>query len=107
VIADVAASDPTLFDWTWPEPPPDNRVGLSIDARAGMGPPVIDNLHLPLTLKQPWKTYHLASGGVGARWGFFKYRGEEYGVTYWSGPKAPAKDRAAVLRALRSIRAPS
>ena len=106
MIADVPTSDPTLTDWTL-RGPPENRVGLSVDAYAGMGPPVIAKLHLPLTLDQPWNTYHLADGGVGARWGSFEYRGEEYGITYWSGPNAPAKDRAAVLRALRSIRAPS
>ena len=43
-------------------------------------------------------------GTVSARWGSLGYRGWVYDVIYWIGRDAPANDRLAVVRALRSIR---
>ena len=63
-----------------------------------------DKLHLPLTLKQPWYSPRPPSGAVGIHGGFLSVDGTAYEVVYWSGPTASANDRAAVLRALRSIR---
>ena len=65
-------------------------------------PPV--RLHLPLSPDQPWDVERLASGAPGYRSGLFQYHGYVYSVLYWIGPDAPAADKAAVLRALRSIR---
>lgn len=61
-------------------------------------------LHLPLTQHQPWYQEHVASGARSYRWGELRFHGGVYYVMYWLGPNASAHDRAAVLRALRSIR---
>jgi hypothetical protein len=73
----------TIQRWFWPLP-----VG-----------PFSNRLQLPLTLKQPW-----ADGRVGYHWGYLRFHDAVYRVEYWSGPAAPANDRAAILRALESIR---
>ena len=43
-------------------------------------------------------------GVAGYRYGFLRFRGTDYVLSYWSGAGAPARDRAAILRALESIR---
>ena len=82
--------------------PPPNRVALMLGPGTTLAP---DRLHLPLSLKQPWYREHFANGKVGGyRYGFIRFRQADYSVTFWSGSAAPASDRAAVLRALESIR---
>ena len=96
VLTDVPVADPRLGDWL-AHGPPANQVGLLLNEAFVIGP-VADNLRLPLTLTQPWNEKH------GVRYGFFRFDNMDYEVTYWSGPSAPANDRAAVLHALHSIR---
>ena len=81
--------------------PPANEVALSLAPGETLGP---DRLHLPLTLNQPWSEEKLGNGAVGYRWGFFRFHDSDYEVMYWSGLAAPASDRDAILRALKSIR---
>ncbi len=93
----------------WAEPglgPPANGVALKLQRWFSPGPvgPGEDRLHLPLTLNQPWFDEKLNDGAVGYRWGYLRFHNAEYQVMYWSGPDAPAADRAAILRALESIR---
>jgi hypothetical protein len=87
--------------------PPANGVALKLQRWFSPGPvapPGADRLHLPLTLGQPWFQEKLKDGAVGYRWGYLTFHNVEYQVMYWSGPNAPAADRAAILRALGSIR---
>jgi hypothetical protein len=79
-------------------------VALQINLHVAMGPDPPNLLHLPLTLGQPWFQEKLSDGKVGYTWGYLFVHGELYDLMYWSGPNAPATDRAAILRALRSIR---
>ncbi len=84
--------------------PPANGVALVLVVR-GMGPVAAQALHLPLTLEQPlWAREKLNGGAVGYRYGDLRAGDGDYTVMYWSGPDAPARDRAAILQALRSIR---
>jgi hypothetical protein len=86
--------------------PPVNGVTLQLQRWFSPGPvgPNTDRLHLPLSLGQPWFQQKLDGGAADYRWGYLKFHNEEYQVSYWSGPRAPASDRAAILRALKSIR---
>ena len=59
---------------------------------------------MPLSPSQPWYHERLATGAPGYRSGYLRFEHYVYYVRYWIGPDAPANDRAAVLRALRSIR---
>lgn len=62
-------------------------------------------LHLPLTLDQRgWYEETPPDGTAGYHYGFIRFHHDHYLVNYWSGTDAPATDRSAVLRALRSIR---
>ena len=82
--------------------PPSDEVALILEPGETLGP---DKLHLPLSLKQPWDREHFADRSVGGyRVGFLRFAASDYEVIYWSGTSAPERDRAAVLRALRSIR---
>lgn len=84
--------------------PPSNVVALELTGNFVIGP-VDDQLHIPLRLDQPWMREHFANGVVGGfRYGGIRFDNFDYEVVYWSGPAAPASDRVAVLRALRSIR---
>ena len=90
--------------WAVPGPPA-KVVALELALYwVPMGPFPPINLHLPLTLRQPWFEQKLNDGRVGYRWGSLRFHNQLYVVTYWSGPQAPADDRSAVLRALKSIR---
>jgi len=95
-----------LDRWTAPRGngPPSKLVALELEEWWGIGGPGPHSLHLPLSLKQPWVQLHLANGSVAPRYQGFLLGTASYEVMYWSGPSAPANDRAAVLRALRSIR---
>ena len=90
----------------WPDgsAPPANRVALELNIDWGIGSVPSGQLHLPLTLRQPWSKQKVNDGAAGYRWGFLRFRNMDYQVMYWSGPNAPATDRAAILRALKSIR---
>jgi hypothetical protein len=79
-----------------------NQVGLELQ-RFNDFAQVPVRLHLPLSLNQPWFSER-CSVAVGCRYGLLRVSGRTYLVTYWSGPKAPAGDRAAILSALSSIR---
>jgi hypothetical protein len=84
--------------------PPANRVALVLVIR-GMGPVGPKALHVPLTLRQSlWANEQLKSGAVGYRYGDLRFHNGDYDVEYWSGPRAPAEDRSAILRTLKSIR---
>lgn len=84
--------------------PPTHGVALKL-AIYPMGPVGPGALRLPLTLREPlWAQEKLESGGVGYRYGDLRVRNRDYELMYWSGPKAPARDRAAILQALKSIR---
>jgi len=83
----------------WAGGPPANEVALRLEPGETLGP---DRLHLPLTLNQRWS--EVGNGGVSYRLGFFRFHDADWEVTYWSGPDAPAADRAAILQALKSIR---
>ncbi len=85
--------------------PQANRVALELQLWAPPSyiPPRVF-LHLPLSPNQPWSDERLANGAVGYRYGFLRYRKALYVVMYWAGRAAPSNDRAAVLRALASIR---
>jgi hypothetical protein len=97
-----------LGRWAFPGwGPPAHGVWLELARWFPFGPAVpgiTDRLHLPLSLNQPWAKEKLSSGRAGYRWGYLIFPHAEYQVMYWSGPKAPAADRAAILRALESIR---
>jgi hypothetical protein len=89
--------------------PPSNVVALSFTKVYGpfcIGPcpPPSVRLHLPLDPNQPWDEARTASGRLSYRSGLFRFRRFLYAVTYWIGPDATKNDRAALLRALRSIR---
>ena len=90
----------------WGKSGPANGVWLKLQLWFPPGPigAGADRLHLPLTLGQPWFQDKLRDGRVSYRWGYLTFHNVEYQVMYWSGPNAPASDRAAVLRALESIR---
>lgn len=60
------------------------------------------NLHLPLSLGQHWYEQRVATGTL--RWGLLHFRGQDYSVRLWIGRTVSAHDRAAVLRALASVR---
>ena len=85
-------------------------IELVLHTAPGPGPSSPFNLHLPLSLHQRWfhdpQDFHdrFRPGTVSARWGSLGYRGWVYDVIYWIGRDAPANDRLAVVRALRSIR---
>jgi hypothetical protein len=85
--------------------PQANRVALELELWAPPSyiPPRVF-LHLPLSLSQPWSQERLANGAVGYRYGLLRYHKVFYMVMYWTGRAAPSNDRAAVLRALASIR---
>jgi hypothetical protein len=105
VLADYSLPAATS-GWIFPaeSDPPANRVGLELNVWYGIGPAPSDQLHLPLSLRQPWSKQKLTDGTAGYRWGFLRFRKMDYEVMYWSGPDAPANDRTAILRALESIR---
>jgi hypothetical protein len=90
--------------------PPSDEVALELVQLQGpfgcIGPcPPPRLLHLPLSPDHgPWFQERLASGAPGYRYGYLRFRGDNYKVLYWIGADAPANDRAAVLHALRSIR---
>ena len=93
--------------WTrWSAPgrpgPPANRVALELEPGETFGP--MNSLQLPIAVSQHWYSEPLNSGALGYHWGFLRFHNADYQVTYWIGPDAPAADRAAVLRALKSIR---
>lgn len=84
--------------------PPSDKVALELKQDWTIGPG-FDQLHLPLSPKQAWFRQHLANGtDAGYRYGDVRFDNFDYNVMYWRGPAAPANDRVAVLRALRSIR---
>lgn len=90
---------------------PSNGVALNLEKFGQMGPaPGIDDpgqLHLPLSVKQPWFQARSSNGRTDSfRGGTIAFNHEPYAyfVGYWIGPAAPANDRVAILRALRSIR---
>lgn len=87
--------------------PPAGKVALRFQRWLGIGlgpPPSALRIHLPLSLHQPWFRERLKDGRLGYRWGYLRLRRQFYSVAYWSGRSAPARDRAAVLNALASIR---
>jgi hypothetical protein len=61
-------------------------------------PPILPPLRLPIGLDE------LPKGGWGGRGGNFVCAQQVCRVWVWLGPKAPARDRAAVLEALASIK---
>lgn len=83
--------------------PPADRVVLRVAVWWGFGP-ISDRLHLPLGAKEQWSEYTAGHGSVPAHAGFLRFRNADYDITYWIGPAAGDHDRAAILRALESIR---
>ncbi|MDX6480588.1 MAG: hypothetical protein QOG85_1098 [Gaiellaceae bacterium] len=96
-------ADRLLARWSVPgdSGPPATRVALMLAPGRTIGP---ERLHLPLTVNQDWDHQRFNSGAIGSRFGFLRFHNADYQVMYWSGPAAPANDRAAILRALESIR---
>lgn len=91
-----------LERWAYGRPPA-NEVALELEKYiviGPVGPHQLDRLHLPLSLGEPWIRARVG----GYRYGDFRSGREIYQVMYWSGSQAPANDRLAVHRALRSIR---
>lgn len=87
--------------------PPANEVALTLERWVAIGPAPPASalrLHLPLNLHQHWFRERLTNGRRGYRWGYLRFHSQYYAVLFWSGRAAPAKDRAAVLNALKSIR---
>ena len=86
--------------------PPSTAVALELAPSPGPRFPDagLIRLHLPLSPDQRWFQARLASGAPFYRYGLLRFHHRLYEVLYWIGPDAPANDRAAVLRALRSIR---
>jgi hypothetical protein len=85
--------------------PPASKVAFQISQWLAIGPLLPRSavrLHLPLSLDQPWFREHLTNGHDGYRWGYLRVHGQYYEAFFWSGRDAPARDRAAVLRALAS-----
>jgi hypothetical protein len=81
---------------------PSNRVALELEENWAATDRVAPaHLHLPLSVRQPWFHDHPSNG---YRWGVLRFNNVAYKVMYWVGTAAPATDRVAVLRALRSIR---
>jgi hypothetical protein len=86
---------------------PSNRVALELEDNWAAISPATEQvrLHLPLSVKQPWLPEHSSSGRAsGYHWGEVRFDNVDYRVIYWIGAAAPASDRVALLRALRSIR---
>jgi len=97
--------------------PPSDGVALDVLVDSAPPPPgEAGLLRLPLSAKQPWpwgietlpgpwsSLRGAAAYRAAARNGDFRFGNALYQVTYWIGPDASPSDRAAVLRALRSIR---
>jgi len=87
--------------------PPANKVALVLQRWLVIGPdPPASALqiHLPLSVHQPWFREHLTNERRGYRWGYLRLHGQYYEVMFWSGRAAPAHDRTAVVNALTSIR---
>jgi len=106
LLTDVPFPGDALTVWGyWSAGPPANGVALGVRLAPGWGRYPHQHVHLPLTLNEAgWFKQKLKDGAVGHRYGFVRFHKEFYLVEYWSGPRAPAADRAAVLRALKSIR---
>ena len=113
VLTDFSVTDPVKFEDVWGRwtptyvsGPPLNRVALELFIpRLGLPPGAHRWLRMPLTFNEPgWQDEKLTDGSLGYRFGWFRFHHVGYQVLYWSGPDAPANDRAAVLRALKSIR---
>jgi hypothetical protein len=83
--------------------PPRNGVALQLNKDTLSGP-FSAQLQLPLNLNQRWYLARPAMFAAGVQSGYFQFDNQAYYVMYWIGPAAPPNDRAAVLRALRSIR---
>jgi hypothetical protein len=85
---------------------PSNGVALELEENwAAIDRVAPAHLHLPLSVRQPWFQDHSPNGAAyGYRWGVLRFNNVAYKVMYWIGPAAPATDRVALLRALRSIR---
>ena len=86
--------------------PPASKVAFQIAQWLAVGPLLPKSavrLHLPLSLDQPWFREHLKNGRDGYRWGYLRVHGQFYEAFFWSGPAAPASDRAAALSALASV----
>ena len=87
--------------WSGVSGPPATGVALGVRLAEGWGRYPREYLHLPLTLDQAgWFEQRLNDGVASYRYGFIRFHKEHYLVNYWSGPAAPARDRAAILRAL-------
>jgi hypothetical protein len=88
--------------------PPPNKVAFAFSRWVAIGavlPKSALRLQLPLSLHQPWFRERLRNGRLGYRWGYLRFDGQFYEAMFWSGRAAPARDRAAVLRALASVHA--
>ncbi|HET8557691.1 MAG TPA: hypothetical protein VFL58_10320 [Gaiellaceae bacterium] len=85
---------------------PSNGVALELEENwAAIDRVAPVQLHLPLSVTQPWFQEHSSSGAAhGYRWGEIRFDNVDYRIMYWIGPAAPASDRVGLLRALRSIR---
>jgi hypothetical protein len=99
VLTDAPVGDARLGDW-FTNGPPANQVGLFVNEWFAIGPPPgNDRLRFPLGPRRRW--IRLANG---MKVGSVRFANMDYEVAYWVGPDAPANDRVALLRALRSIR---
>jgi hypothetical protein len=85
-------------------PPPARDVALDLEEWGAIGPGEAMNLHLPLSLDQPWHRQHFTGRADGYRWGYLMINGQPYEVFFWRGAAASPRDRMAVLNALTSVK---
>jgi hypothetical protein len=80
---------------------PGNGVAFEVALWAGFGA-LVERLHLPLSLDEPWMRRPVAAGT--RRYGFLRLQGHDYEVFVWTGRNAPPQDVASLLQALAAIR---
>jgi hypothetical protein len=91
--------------WSDFKAPPARRTAFQVERWTPFGPSdPFTQLHLPLSLDQPWQIARAGNGATGYRYGAFRLHGQIYVTFVWNGPSAPPRDRSALLRALGSIR---
>lgn len=83
---------------------PNNAVALEIGLATGPANRVqLPPLRLPLSLSE---LRGPQSHSNGTSWnGILRFRGSAYVISFWSGRRAPARDRSLLQHALKSIRA--
>lgn len=98
----LKAHSPLRTKGVLPESSYRNRVVLELGVWNPLGPLPRPFLQMPLSLHERWVQRQTATGTL--RYGFLGFKGQEYQVRLWIGRSAPPRDRAALLRALGSVR---